>query len=909
MNHPAAAPRHVGGARWQVRLLGAVELRAGSQTVITRFPSRAVAALLARLALAPQRAHAREELIELLWPGVAPDVGRNRLRQALSTLKALLEPARDPGAAVLRADRLALRVADGALHCDVHDFEAALGAGDAAAARAAYGGELMPGFYDEWIHAERRRLHMLFEALPAASPGAAHRVEPGAPPVVRAPAADPPLPRYLTRLFGAEAAAARVRALVEQHRLVTLLGPGGSGKTRLAVEVAQQLHAAFDRTAFVPLVACTQRAQVLDTLVRVLLLPAAADDTAAIVAALAGRQVLLVLDNAEQLVDVAAPLLSELLARLPRLHLLVTSRRALGIDGEFAIVAEPLPLPPADAAPADAAVHPALALFVDRARAVRADFHLGARNHGAVVELVRLLHGMPLAIELAASRVRSFAPADMVRLLAQGGGALALLARSGPRAGLDPRHASMAEVIAWSWRLLDADAQRLMAALTLFPADAGVAAAAAAAGDAEAATALRLDELVGHSLLRHVTAADDSARFVMDAPVREFVAAQMSPDATARQRLSTWALQWARTLGPAAMPAQVAIELPLVHALLSEPGRDALTLALALRGHWDTDGMPGPVQAALAAALEQLPHDASDERSAGHELLAYLRFEAGDAADALAHAEAALTAARGPAARARALVRRAWVSLASGRGHVGADVAPAQVRAWLAEAAALAQSSGDHEALARALHQQAVLASHAFGDHAAAERLLEQSQALWLALGDTRKANARLRNRAQCWLRLGRADDALAAYELCERRARDEGDWVGRIDSLLSLATLQARRRQWAAALASNREAVHLSWQRWHRHGLAYALWNPPRLLARLRRPRAAIRLAGFAAHYWQRAFGPLGDDDRAELRRVRRLVAVQIGAVPAEALWIEGAALDVGAAVSLALHDDPADG
>lgn len=120
-----------GPPRWRVRLLGAVSAsRAGQQ--VLRFPSRAVATLLARLALAPERAHAREELIELLWPGVAPAVGRNRLRQVLSTLKSLLEPAGEPGHAVLQADRLSVRVVPGALACDARDFQRLAAAASAA---------------------------------------------------------------------------------------------------------------------------------------------------------------------------------------------------------------------------------------------------------------------------------------------------------------------------------------------------------------------------------------------------------------------------------------------------------------------------------------------------------------------------------------------------------------------------------------------------------------------------------------------------------------------------------------------------------------------------------------------------------------------------------------------------------
>ncbi|MFY9514519.1 MAG: hypothetical protein WAQ05_26430, partial [Rubrivivax sp.] len=153
--HEAASP---GGWAWRLQLLGGLQAGNGRQQ-ITRLPSRAVAALLARLALWPERTHAREELVELLWPGVELAVGRNRLRQALSTLKSLLDSPDQPP--VLLADRLGVRVAPGALHCDVHDFESACRAGRYDEAAACYRGELLPGFYDTWIDEERLRLAAL----------------------------------------------------------------------------------------------------------------------------------------------------------------------------------------------------------------------------------------------------------------------------------------------------------------------------------------------------------------------------------------------------------------------------------------------------------------------------------------------------------------------------------------------------------------------------------------------------------------------------------------------------------------------------------------------------------------------------------------------------------------------------
>jgi hypothetical protein len=151
---------------------------------------------------------------------------------------------------------------------------------------------------------------------------------------------------------------------------------------------------------------------------------------------------------------------------------------------------------------------------------------------------------------------------------------------------------------------------------------------------------------------------------------------------------------------------------------------------------------------------------------------------------------------------------------------------------------------------------------------------------------------------------MGREAEALASLERCEEAAREDGDWVGQIDSLLSLSSLRATRHEWALALALAQRCVAVSWQRWHRHGLAYALWNPPRLLARLRRPEPAVQLMGFAATFWESGFGPLGETDKSYVRRVRGLAAAQIGAARVQALWLEGAAMTVAQAVALSLRD-----
>ncbi len=168
-------------AQWQMRLLGGLRAQRGP-LVLTRFGSRSVAALLARLALFPERTHAREELIELLWPGVGLEVGRNRLRQALFTLRQLLEPPGPVPAPVLLADRTGIRVVPGALAVDALLFERSMREGRFEEALRHYGGELLPGFYDD------------LDRPGTAAPGRPARARGAGLPAARAAALAPPAP-------------------------------------------------------------------------------------------------------------------------------------------------------------------------------------------------------------------------------------------------------------------------------------------------------------------------------------------------------------------------------------------------------------------------------------------------------------------------------------------------------------------------------------------------------------------------------------------------------------------------------------------------------------------------------------------------------------------------------------------
>ena len=941
---PAALPNCV----WQVRLLGALEARCGDH-VITHFPTRATAALLARLALEPDRAHPRETLVDLLWPGAPPEVGRNRLRQTLSALKTLLADA--GGVDVLTADRSSVRARGGALDSDVRAFDRLVRGGDLARARAAYGGEFMPGHYEDWVIEERQRLAVLFERLDqtlvtaamqgallvSARPVAPFQTAPRSASVaLAAPRVDPlpsGLPHYWTRSIGAEWVASRLSVLARTHRLVTVHGPGGSGKTRLAVDVAralcdtqaldlQQLDAVprFDRVTFVPLVDCVNAAQTLDALCAALHLEASAGHAhVRIGAALSGGRTLLVLDNLEQLDAQAGQEVARLLAAVSGLHVLATSRMLLELDGEQAFELDGLALPPPQSSLEEAAINPAVMLFVDRARAARADFHLRAPQLRPVVELVRLLGGMPLAIELAASRLRSLSPTELLQRLSVHAGTpmLDLLSRSALRTTANSRHASMRHVVGWSWRQLSADQAALMRAMTVFSTAAQLPAVAAVAGLPVPRTQVLLDTLCDACLVRQAPDLQGRPRYALPQPVREYASESWAADEArqARQRLRQWLTDLvsdARARGLATVAATIAPELAHVHASLLSAAADgqgaaALQLAVTLRSYWDADDLPTSCLLALQQCLPGLPPTQQDSAhlSDAHELLSMGFASAGQTALATTHAEAAIACARQAGDERRlalALTRWVWALYTAGRFETET------LLHTLAEARVLAQRSGDVTAQAMVLRVQATLVSNLQLDYAGAERLSEQGQQLWQQAGNPAMARVCLLNRAIMWAWQGLEEKALPVIEQCAAAALADGDWVGVLAAARQSGRVCMRLRRWPQALAALRHAVHVGWQRRYGRGLANALLNIPEALLMAGQSEAAARLHGFALAHWARLYGTINPIEAAEQRRTRRLLRLRLGSARAEALRVQGVAMELAVAVELALAPDALD-
>jgi len=283
------------------------------------------------------------------------------------------------------------------------------------------------------------------------------------PPLRTSPVSPHKLPIRLTSFVGRNIEVAEAVAMIRSQRMLTLTGPGGTGKTRLAEEAAAGVANDFaDGAFFVPLAELRDPDLLVPTILERLDVPWSrdADPAPQLVRHLEGKHVLLLLDNFEQLLE-AAPIVADLLSALPRLSVIVTSRSPLRISGEHEYPVAPLPTPPPEAAGAELIENESVTLFVDRARSVDPDFELTDRNAAAVARIATRLDGLPLGIELVAARARAIPPviaADRLegRLVAGGG-------RDVPE-----RQRTLANTIAWSYDLLEPDEQRFFENLGVF---------------------------------------------------------------------------------------------------------------------------------------------------------------------------------------------------------------------------------------------------------------------------------------------------------------------------------------------------------------------------------------------------------------------------------------------------------
>ncbi len=664
-------------AVWRVQMFNGLRVQQGARSV-DHFDTRRAASLLAYFAFYPHRAHPREELAEMLWPDEDMDVTRLRLRQVLNTIRRALDSPDGAKDGLLLSDRTFARVNAEHLTTDVREFESLrksasqtedifLRVDKLQQAVALYQGDLLPGFYEDWVEQERRRLqeayretllrlaasqgesgdlqgglesarkiiavHTLDEeanqvyirlcaqagrpaealrqyqtleqalwkelrtlpslelqaltsqirgagiapalpaqklsALPAANPPVLPRSMPAAPSsasteeeIMEAAAPSiavaPPVATALTPFFGRQQEIKELTVLLRPpqsapatgpsthvSRLVTLVGQGGSGKTRLAQEVARELQSAYaQRVWFVSLADIQDGARIPEKIAEAIYPDSAPDARALerVVEELNRQPTLLALDNFEQVTATGTNVIQELLERAGSLRCLVTSRQTLNLAGERRFDVPPLPTPEPVAEWAregeqgtdetreeweQVAQTPSVQLFTDRARNVLPQFEITPQNADCIAQICRYVEGVPLSLELAAAWMAVLEPAQLLQRLQDRFTLLVNQQDSAPS-----RHRSLYATVEWSYEQLAPPAQCLFANLSVFR-NGWTLEAAEAVGE-EPQTFAYLTQLLRHSLISREGGAG-GGRFRMLETLRDFVGSRL--EEARRERL------------------------------------------------------------------------------------------------------------------------------------------------------------------------------------------------------------------------------------------------------------------------------------------------------------------------------------------------------------------------------------
>jgi predicted ATPase/class 3 adenylate cyclase len=687
------------------------------------------------------------------------------------------------------------------------------------------------------------------------------------------------LPLQLTSFVGREAEIRAVDELLDTARLVTLIGPGGTGKTRLALQVAaERLGRHGDGAFFVELAPVADAALVPSATAIALHLRESADRSIVEVVQdwLRERDLLLVLDNFEHVLD-AGRFVADLLTTAPKLRILVTSRSPLRLQGEHEHPVPPLRIPEPDHLPAlrELSQYEGVGLFIERAQAVRADFVVDAGNAPAIAEIVARLDGLPLAIELAAAKCRVFgAQAVLGRL----GSRLAFL--GGGARDLPARQQTLREAIDWSYRLLAEPTQAALRSLAVFVGGFDLQTAGAfltAAGsspDAPPVDALdTVEDLVDQSLLRRHEGVGGEPRFVMLETIREFALERLAQEGEvdgARRRHADVVLATAEELEPRlgssgeALDAMARehdnIRAVLSWALETGSAETGLRLGFAAWRFWQRRGHFREARSwfdqllGLPGAAE--PTGARAKGLTGAAGIAYWQNDYKTALAWYAEAEDIVRQLGEPAWLADALYNTAETAALTGE----LDVAMAR----LAEGEGIGRELGDDAILGRFLQAAGYMAF--MGDQLDAARgPLEEALAVALRGVDPAAIFAGHHTVGQVARLQGRLDDAARHYRAAIRIGFELGDIAQTTEPLQGLA----------AVLIATGE---------------------PERGVRLLAANQAIRerLGGGPPPEWLRLGDPLGDAGHV------------LDAASYERAWSAGLALSDAEALQLALEDVP---
>jgi non-specific serine/threonine protein kinase len=684
----------------EIRLLGQFDLRRDSASV--DIPSRSAQSLLAYLVLNTGIAHRREKLAGLLWPDTTESNARSYLRKALWQARKSLTADTSGGEEYLLADDISISFnqnADYWLDVDAVRQLDALSVEEQIDTLSAYQGELLPGFYDEWVILERERLQAVFEqklqvlleALinekrwaetlawaehwisQGSTPEPAYRalmiahaaqgniakvvatyercvnalqeelaVEPSdhttdlfqqlrngtmipddqsqasiglekdTSQITSAPSEiesqqHTNLPIPLTSFIGREEEISEIKSLLEDSRLLTLAGAGGSGKTRLAIRLASDVQNEYsDGVWWIELADLEDPRLVSQSVAKVLNVPKAPNQSLSetLTYALRAKEILLVFDCCEHLLDACAQLSENLLKICPDLKIIATSREVLAVSGErvFHVPTMSSPDPERDS-PSDFFDYDAVRLFIERAGTLKPDFALTDQNAMAIGQLCYGLDGIPLAIELAAARVQVL---KVDQIAARIDDRFRLLT-GGSRTAL-PRHQTLRATVDWSYELLSESERIMLQRLSIFTGGWSAAAAESVCvgGEIQQEDVLDLlSQLVSKSLVMTERKPGEEARYRMLETIREYARGKLveaGEEVKVRDRHLDFFVEFAEEAEPQLFKSDQVSWLNRLEAdhenlraaaawsLKRKAGTAALRLVGALSWFWSTHG-------------------------------------------------------------------------------------------------------------------------------------------------------------------------------------------------------------------------------------------------------------------------------------------------------------------------------
>ena len=666
------------------------------------------------------------------------------------------------------------------------------------------------------------------------------------------PADTPPAPLWhvpasFTPLVGREQDVAAACALLARPgvRLLTLLGAGGIGKTRLAMQLAMQMRERYaNGVCFVALATISDPGLLLSSIAHELGLQegGAQPLVETVQAWLGDKQFLLLLDNLEQIVS-AAPLLEELLEACPRLAIVVTSREVLHLQAEHLFPVPPLALPDLAQLPerGDLAQYAAVALFVQRAQAILPGFQLTTSNRQVIAEICVRLDGLPLALELAAARVRVLPPQALLARLSQRFQVL-----TGGWRTMPERQQTLRSTIQWSYDLLPAQEQRLFRRLTVFVGGCTLQAVDAlysALGDGAGSQLDGVASLIDKSLLHQTEQEREEPRLVMLETIHEYgqeaLAASGEREAARRAHALYYLniaeqaesrlggpeqIRWLERLERDYDNLRAALDWSLEQAeqeKTGEVGRSeiALRLGRAIRRFWVRHGYLSEGRDFLERALARSGGASPPVRANALIAAARIALSQGDYDQGEAWAEESLAVCRkhgDKAGAAYSLYLLAWVAWE--RGHAEA------ARAWHEESLALYREIGDKENVAYELDELARLLSKQ-GDYDRAYTLVEESLAIPRELGNKWGLASSLYNLAD--IRLASQGDLALVSSLLEESAalyQEIGEREGIADALYLRGQVALRQGEAARARKLAEESLALYRKMGHRQAVAETL-------------------------------------------------------------------------------------